>query len=84
VKLDATDGGQATSVVVAGNAVVSVYFNGQQLSRHERLPDGGAIRFDVSDLVRNGRNGLAVAASRAGDNLSAAVSVWVNHHDKAE
>jgi len=81
VSLDAAENGQPTKVLVAGDAAaVSVYFNGQQLARNERLTTGQPVQFDVSDLVRPGNNGLAVAASRTESQLPGGVSVWVNHN----
>jgi lysophospholipase L1-like esterase len=83
VTLDAASNGTPTHLLLTGDAVVSVYFNGQQLSRNERLKTEQVVQFDVSDLVRNGRNGLAIAVSRAGDGRPAVVSVWVNHNGKS-
>lgn len=83
VTIDNADEKQLTNVVVTGHAVVSVYFNGQQLSRNERIATDHPIQFDVSDLVRNGRNGLAIAVNRTGDEQPPTVAVWINHNGES-
>ena len=44
----------------AGEGVVSVYLNGQRLCRQQAINEN-VLAWDVSSLIRNGRNSLAVA-----------------------
>ncbi len=81
VKLPDRTAGSNSILSVAGNGVVSVYFNGQQLTRGRRLPPQTVLRFDVTALTRTGPNGLALSV-HADPDQEAAVAVSLTDGDR--
>lgn len=78
IPLSGTDRGDA-QLVVAASGNVTVYFNGQRLLKNEACGEH-ALSLNVSNLVRNGRNSVAIAHS----GKDRALSVWISWPGKRQ
>ncbi|MEZ6124874.1 MAG: GDSL-type esterase/lipase family protein [Planctomycetaceae bacterium] len=63
IQVSGSMNGSSAELRLNGTGVVSVYFNGQRLAA--RLPISGTVAWPVQELLRPGRNCIAVSASVA-------------------